>query len=182
MLRRWLVPLSVIGCRPAESPNAPGVPLYDNLGQFHVAITTTNAQAQRYFDQGMRLAYAFNHAEAVASFEAAARLDPRCAMCQWAIAYALGPNINAPMDSAAGARAWAAIGRARALAAGASDRERDFIEAMATRYSDHPTAPRPGLDSAFAGAMADLAATYPTDLEAATIHADARMNLRPWDY
>ena len=67
MLRRWLVPLAVIGCRPAESPNAPGVPLYDNLGQFHVAITTTNAQAQRYFDQGMRLAYAFNHAEAVAS-------------------------------------------------------------------------------------------------------------------
>ena len=182
MLQRWVVPLALIGCRPAERPTATGVPLYDNLGRFHVGITTTSDKAQRFFDQGMRLAYAFNHAEAVASFEAAARLDPRCAMCQWAIAYALGPNINAPMDSAAGAGAAAAIGQARTLAAGASDRERDFIEAMATRYSADPMAPRPPLDSAFAVAMAGLAAKYPGDLEAATIHADALMNLRPWDY
>ncbi len=182
MHRRWLVSLALIGCRAPERPSGAAVPLYDNLGQFHVAITTTNPEAQRYFDQGMRLAYAFNHAEAVASFEAAARLDPKCAMCHWAIAYALGPNINAPMDSAAGSRAAAAIAQARVLAPGASDRERDFIEAMATRYAADPKAPRPGLDSAFAVAMARLAAKYPDDHEAATIHADALMNLRPWDY
>ncbi|MFD1693582.1 tetratricopeptide repeat protein [Azotobacter chroococcum] len=90
----------------------PAVPLYDNLGTHHYAISTSVPQAQRYFDQGLRLYYAFNHQEAIRAFEEAVRLDPDCAMCYWGIALAYGPNINAPMDASAGAAAHAAIQKA----------------------------------------------------------------------
>lgn len=179
-MRRILLLLMVAAC--AKPPSEPAVQLYDNLGQFHVPITVKVERAQQYFDQGMRLTYAFNHAEAIASFEEGARLDPSCAMCYWGMAYALGPNINAPMDSASAVRAIEAIGKARAVAAGVSVKEQDFIAALASRYGDNPGAARAGLDSGFAAAMTALAAKYPSDLEAATLHADARMNLRPWDY
>jgi len=96
-----------------SSGSADEVPLYDNLGEYHRSIDTDVALAQSYFDQGLRLQYAFNHAEAIRSYREAVRLDPACAMCWWGIALALGPNINAPMDSAAGAEAWSAITKAR---------------------------------------------------------------------
>lgn len=99
-------------------------PLFDGLGRLHHAITTTVPLAQRYFDQGLTLVYAFNHEEAIASFTEAARLDSTCAMCYWGIALALGPNINVPMDSAAGVAAYAAVRRALALRAHATPRER----------------------------------------------------------
>jgi HAD superfamily hydrolase (TIGR01493 family) len=95
---------SVARAQPADR----AVPLYDNLGGHHYAISTRVPLAQRYFDQGLRLYYAFNHAEAVRAFAEGARLDPRCAVCHWGVALSYGPNINLPMDSAAGAAAYAA--------------------------------------------------------------------------
>src|SRR5205809_6500851 len=90
---------ALIGCttRPPDAPAAPKVPLFDNLGSFHFPVTTSSPEAQKYVDQGMRLSYAFNHAEAIRAFREAGRLDPACAMCDWGVAYALGPNINAPI-------------------------------------------------------------------------------------
>ena len=158
------------------------VPLYTDLGTLHVPITTSVPRAQQYFDQGMRLTYGFNHPEAIRSFEAALAADPRCAMCWWGIAFALGPNINAPMDSASGVRAYQASREAARLAGGASVREQAFIRAIQARYSNPPASPRAALDSAYADAMVDVAGSFPDDPDAATLAADALMNLSPWFY
>jgi hypothetical protein len=172
--------LLAAACRPAPEP--PAVPLYDNLGAHHYSITASDGAVQRYFDQGLRLYYAFNHAEAIRAFEEAGRRDPACAMCRWGVALALGPNINATMDSAAAAAAWAAIGEAQARATGASERERALIAALATRYAAVPPADRSALDSAWAAAIGAVAARFPGDLEIATLHAEALMDLSPWNY
>jgi tetratricopeptide (TPR) repeat protein len=158
------------------------VQLYDNLGTHHHAISTRAPLAQQYFDQGLRLVYAFNHAEAIRAFEEAARLDPDCGICWWGVAFAYGPNINAPMDSTAGVAAYAALQKALALRDRASEAERAYIDALAERYAPVPSVARAALDSAFATAMADVAARYPDDLDAATIAAEAAMDLRPWNY
>ncbi|HEU5041629.1 MAG TPA: hypothetical protein VFT84_12440, partial [Gemmatimonadales bacterium] len=147
----------------------------------HYKVTAAPA-AQSYFDQGLRLAWGFNHEEAIASFAEAARQDSTCAMCWWGLAFALGPNINAPMDTAAVRPAWEAIQRAQANASRATPAERDLIAAMAQRYSSDPAAARPPLDSAFAKAMGAVAKKYPKDPEAQTVYADAIMNLSPWNY
>ena len=110
-------------------------------------------QTQALFDQGVRLLFGFNHAEAIRSFREAARLDPDCAMCWWGVAFALGSNINLPMQSDAVAPAWAALERARSLESKASGEERAWIEALAARYSSDPKADRSKLDEAFAEAM-----------------------------
>ena len=99
---------------PAPQTSGPKAPLYDNLGNSHYAITTSSPDAQKYFDQGLTLSYAFNHAEAIRAFRQAAALDPNCAMCYWGVAFALGPNINAPITEEAAKEAWQAIGQARA--------------------------------------------------------------------
>jgi tetratricopeptide (TPR) repeat protein len=166
----------------AETAGAPAVPLYTDLGAHHYPINTRVTEAQQYFDQGLRLTYAFNHAEATRAFEEAARLDPDCAICHWGAAYAHGPNINAPMDEAAGRDAYAALQRALALAPKASERERALIEALVARYAEDAPAERAHLDSAYARAMAELHRRYPDDLEIATLSAEALMDLRPWDY
>ncbi|HEX2191023.1 MAG TPA: hypothetical protein VHG51_19095 [Longimicrobiaceae bacterium] len=168
------------GARAQDAPAA--VPLYDNLGSHAYAISTRVPQAQRYFDQGLRLYYAFNHAEAVRSFEEAARLDPRCAICHWGTALAYGPNINAKMDSASGVQAYAAVRRAQERAQHASPKERALIRALATRYAAAPPADRAALDSAYARAMGEVARQYPDDPEAAVLHAEALMDLSPWSY
>jgi hypothetical protein len=155
-------------------------PLYDNLGALHYKITGAPS-AQAYFDQGLRLTWGFNHDEAVASYTEAARQDSTCAMCWWGIAFALGPNINAPMDTAAVTPAWEALQKAQANAARATPRERDFIAALATRYSADPSANRPQLDSAFQG-DGPAGEEVPNDPEAQTVYADAIMNLSPWNY
>jgi tetratricopeptide (TPR) repeat protein len=157
-------------------------PLWDNLGRLHFAVSTTHSLAQRYFDQGLKLAYAFNHAEAARAFRQAQNLDPHCALCHWGEALVLGPNINAPMDAAANATALAAIERARALAPKASARERDLIAALARRYASDPKAERAALDAAYAEAMGKVAARYPRDADITLLHAEALMNLSPWDY
>ncbi len=165
----------------APSP-VDSVPLYTNLGDLHVPITTRVTLAQRYFDQGMRLMYAFNHPEAIRSFEAALAADSTCAICWWGIGYALGPNINAAMDSAAGVAAWEAAKTAERLADNASPRERAFIGALQFRYMNPPADPRATLDTAYADAMLAVLQAYPDDPEAATLTADAIMNLSPWYY
>lgn len=158
------------------------VPLYDNLGTLHYPIGTRVPLAQRYFDQGMRLAYGFNHAEAIASFRRAAELDSTCAMCQWGIAWAAGPNINAGMDSAGAELAVTAIRRARKLARHATEQHRAFIRAMEARYAGDALGNRKQLDSAYADAMRDLATRYPEDPQARVLFAEALMVLSPWNY
>ncbi|MEW5926504.1 MAG: tetratricopeptide repeat protein [Gemmatimonadota bacterium] len=170
------------GAAPSRAA-ADSVPLYDDLGDHHYAITTRVPLAQRYFDQGLRLYYGFNHAEAVRAFEHAARLDPACAMCHWGTALALGPNINAPaMDSAATVQAHAAVQRALRHASGATPREQALIRALAVRYAPSPATPRAGLDSAYARAMEAVAREHPDDAEAATLYAESLMDLSPWHY
>lgn len=159
-----------------------GTPLFDNLGKLHHPITTSSPKAQQYFDQGLRLVFAFNHEEAVNSFEEAAKLDPKAAMPHWGIALALGPNINMPMEREAEKRAYEAIQQARSRAEGATPKERAYIEALALRYSFDPDAKRETLDHAYAEAMGKVAAQYRDDADAATLYAEAMMDLQPWDY
>jgi tetratricopeptide (TPR) repeat protein len=165
----------------SDAADAESVPLYDNLGTFTRAVTVSGDEAQRYFDQGLRLTYAFNHPEAIRAFERAAGLDPDCAMCWWGIAYAYGPNINAPMDSASGVAAYAAVQRARA-ATGANELERALIDALVVRYAEVPPEDRAELDRRYANAMADVRRRFPDDPDVLVLHAEAVMNLSPWDY
>ncbi|HVQ74643.1 MAG TPA: hypothetical protein VMT79_03785 [Candidatus Binatia bacterium] len=158
------------------------VPLYDDLGDHHYAISTAVPAAQAYFDQGLRLYYAFNHAESVRAFREAQRLDPECAMCWWGEAMAWGPNINLPMDEPSALAAHAALQGALARREHAGARERAMIEALARRYEVPPPVERKHLDQAYAEAMAALAARYPDDAEVAVLYAESLMDLRPWDY
>ena len=171
-------------CVPVESVLADqtaAVPLFDNLGSHHHPITTTSEQAQRYFDQGLRLVYAFNHEEAIRSFEAAARLDPQAAMAYWGIALALGPNINGAMEKKDEHRAIEMVQKAQRLADRATPGERAYIEALVTRYVGRKGIKRKGLDEAYAKAMRSMSLRFPEDADAATLFAEALMDLRPWD-
>ena len=174
------------GCKTRTDPpsvthtTAAAVPLYTDLGSHHHPITAS-PDAQRYFDQGLRLTYAFNHDEAIASFKEGARRDPGCAMCWWGVALALGPNINLPMDPKAEPEAWDATRKASALAPKVKPEERDYIAALSRRYANKPEQ-RPALDSAYAVAMHVLHQKYPEDLDAATLYAEALMDLQPWNY
>jgi tetratricopeptide (TPR) repeat protein len=156
--------------------------LLDGLGSQKHPITTTSPLAQRYFDQGLILSFGFNHEAAVASFEYALSLDPRCAMCAWGIAQALGPNINAPMGPDAGRRAHAAAQQALALADGASEREQAYIQAIATRYVADPPADRSVLDRAYTDAMRSVYQDDPSDNDGAVLFAESLMDLSPWNY
>jgi len=157
-------------------------PLYEDLGVVSAPITTKNPLAQRYFDQGLRLAYGFNHAEARRAFRTAQKLDPDCAMCAWGEALVLGPNINAPMEGDAVPLAMAAVGKARANASSTSAREQALIAAVAARYSDDPKAERKTLDAAYATAMQGVAAQFPDDDNIQALYAESLMDLSPWDY
>ena len=167
-----------------RAPPAPTVEpsLMKGLGTHVYRITTSSPEAQRYFDQGLRLAWGFNHAEAIRAFRKAQRLDPQCAMCYWGEAYALGPNINVPMDEKAIAPAVAAAAKARELARRAKPNEQALIDAIGTRYSADPKSERPKLDAAYAEAMKRAAGKFPDDVDIAAIHAEALMVLSPWDY
>jgi len=169
---------------PAVYPEAekPGAPMFQGLGGHHNPISTHSDQAQLYFDQGVRLLFAFNQAEAIRSFREAARLDPDCAMCWWGVGFALGTNINLPMQPDAVAPAAAAGETARSLEPHASPEEKAWIEALAVRYSTDPKADQHAMDEAFAEAMGKLWAQYPDDLDAGTFYAEAMMDTQPWDY
>ena len=164
---------------PAQQP---AVPLYTDLGTHHRTVGTGVPLAQQYFDQGLRLVYGFNHAEAIRSFTRATELDPACAMCWWGIAYALGPHVNAGMDSASGVAAHSAAQRALSQSSNASAWERAYVRAVGARYAPVPPANRAGLDSAYAREMGAVARQYPDDLDAQALYAEALMDLRPWNY
>jgi tetratricopeptide (TPR) repeat protein len=175
----WLALISPAEAALAGQAEAP--PLFDNLGSLHHPITTTSELTQRYFDQGLRLVYAFNHEEAIRSFEAAAQQDPQAAMPYWGIALALGPNINSAMEKKDERRAIEMVQKARQLADRATPGEEAYIEALVTRYVGRKGAKRKGLDEAYAKAMRSVVVRFPEDADAATLFAEALMDLRPWD-
>lgn len=162
--------------------NHTNAPLFQKLGNHHHPISSTSEQAQKYFDQGLILAYGFNHAEAARSFTEAAKLDPKCAICYWGIAFVSGPNINVPMDEAAASQAWKAIQKAQELSKNASAKEKAYINALSLRYTAEPIEDRKSHDLAFAKAMQQVSQSYPDDLDAATIYAESLMDTTPWDY
>lgn len=166
----------------SEKPHLDTVPLYTNLGSHHKGISTKVPAAQQYFDQGLRLVYGFNHAEAIRSFTRAADTDPSCAMCYWGIALAYGPHVNAPMAAASGVAAYEAVQKALSLKSQATASERAYIEALAQRYEADPPTDRVRLDTSYSHAMGKVAKTYPKDLDAATLYAESLMDLRPWNY
>jgi len=165
-----------------------GAPLFDGMGDHHHAITTPDKNVQRYFNQGLVIDFAFNHAESARSFRAAQTLDQNCAMCFWGEALALGPNINVTSDGKVvmsddeRRQAFAAIQEAVRLKDRVSEQERDYIDALAVRYNGDPDTPREPLDEAYASAMRDLHEKYPLDDDAASLFAESLMNTMPWDY
>ncbi|MCI0534477.1 MAG: hypothetical protein L0Z50_04550 [Verrucomicrobiales bacterium] len=168
----------------AENPKPAelAAPLFDGLGSYHHPITTQSKRAQRYFDQALSLCYAFNHKEAIRSFEGALKHDADCAMAYWGIAYASGPHVNKPMTKQENDRAWQAIEKAVALKPKVSPKEQAYIDAMARRYQSAFLEDRSALDKAYAAAMGAIVKEYPDDLDAQTLFAEALMDTMPWDY
>ncbi len=158
-------------------------PLFEGLGEIHLPVTTSSDVAQQYFDQGLSLAYAFNHAAADFAFNEAALNDPDCAMCYWGSALVLGPNVNAGMSPESAPRAHALASRAQTLAAAnGTALERALTDALLQRYA--PVAPedRSSLDQAYADAMRRIAAEYRDNVDVQALTAEALMDLHPWDF
>ena len=179
---------AAVGASNNDLATRAGAPLFDNMGAFAMSITTADPDAQKYFNQGMVLAFAFNHAESIRSFKAAQTLDPSCAMCFWGEALASGPNINVTskgkviMSAQERLNAFSALQKAIELSGDVSQQEQDYIKALSGRYNGNVDSPREPLDLAWAEAMGDLAAQYPDDMNAASIYAEALMNTMPWNY
>jgi tetratricopeptide (TPR) repeat protein len=191
--------VSLTSCRRAEAPTTSegpdptlvaraGAPLFTGLGDYSRKITTAEPGAQRYFNQGMVMAFGFNHAEAIRAFRAAQKLDPSCAMCFWGEALATGPNINvtvkgkAIMSPADRKAAHAAAQKAVSLKATTTPVEQALIDAQAARYDGSETSDREPLDRAYAAAMKAVVDRFPDDDDAAAMYAEAWMNTMPWDY
>lgn len=166
----------------AAAPPGTAVPLFETFGDLHRDVGTRVPAAQRYFDQGLRLAYGFNHEAAARSFAEAARLDPQCAMCVWGQALVLGPNINLPMDPSLAGDAATLAAKAAALAGNARPADRALIQALQARYTAPAPEDRKPLDRAYADAMARVVQAFPADDDAATLYAEALMDLSPWAY
>ena len=164
----------------AEEATA-SAPLFSGMGNYHFSVATENSLARRYFDQGMVLSFAFNHAEAARSFQEAVRLDPQCALCYWGWALVLGPNINAGMEDSAVAEAWQAVVKASNLAGSVTLKEQTLIRALEKRYAPEPATDRTALDEAYADAMRAAALEFPKDADVLALLAEALMDLHPWD-
>jgi len=177
----WIAALALLAAVMVAQARKPA-PLFDDLDVLDHPVTSDSAEARRYFNQGLVLLYGFNHNEAVRSFQAAATMDPECAMAYWGIAYAHGPNINRPMEDADVPKAWIALQSARNYAPKASPREQAYIEALTARYVREPIKDRSGLDQAYADAMKKVAEAYPDDLDAWTLYAESLMDTTPWNY
>ncbi|RAV99133.1 tetratricopeptide repeat protein [Pseudochryseolinea flava] len=186
----------IIYTRPVETPitvcGSFGVNWFDTtstatrilpgLGDLHYPITTSSTNAQAYFEQGLRLIYAFNHWEAIQSFREATRLDPNCAMAYWGLALAYGPNLNDVNPKDRERIAFESIQKAQAGKIRVSQVEQDLIDALAARYDGKSYDNRDSLNQAYATAMQQLVKKYPNDAEVNTLCADAIMNTMPWDY
>ena len=165
---------------PSGAPSAP-IALERGLGTLHHPVSTRNAQAQAYFDQGLKLVFAFNHEAAIRSFERALELDADLAMAHWGIALALGPNINRPMSRDSHQAAYTEVQNALALRSKASVAEQAYIDALAKRYSANPNANPQPLQTAYMNAMKNLARSYPNDIDAAVLYAESLMTLHTTD-
>ncbi|HEV7675521.1 MAG TPA: hypothetical protein VGQ12_13405 [Candidatus Angelobacter sp.] len=163
-----------------SQPAAKKATLMAGLGDLHHPVSTSNPEAQKFFDQGMRLIFAFNHEEAAGSFERAAELDPKLAMAYWGLAEAVGPNYNDPADPDRFKKAHDAIAKAEELAANASPSEKAYIAAMARRFPSDPAADYRLAAERYHNAMGDVVKQFPDDLDAATLFAEAGMDLHPW--
>jgi tetratricopeptide (TPR) repeat protein len=164
-----------------ESTKSEPAKLIPGAGNLNHTVSTKNAEAQKFFNQGLAFIYGFNHDEARRSFERAAQLDPQLAMAYWGIALAVGPNYNeAQVDLERVKSAHEAIQKARALAVNAPENERAYIEALAKRFTLDPKPDFKQLGTDYKNAMAELHKRYPDDLDAATLYADSLMNLTPW--
>ena len=156
------------------------VTLVSGLGNLHHPVSTNNAQAQQFFDQGLRFIFAFNHDEAARSFQHAAELDPKLAMAYWGVAEAVGPNYNDPADPARYKQAHAAVQKAIDLSTAASSSDQAYIRALAKRFPADPNSDLRKAAENYRDAMRQLVAEFPDDLDAATLFAEAGMNLHPW--
>ena len=157
-------------------------PLFEGLDVLNFPISTKNELVQKYFNQGLILAYGFNHAEAARSFYYATQLDSTCAMAYWGYAFVLGPNYNAGMEDDNYKRAYDAIQKAIELSnEGCTQKEKALIQALSKRYVEEPIADRSGLDIAFSDALEQLFSKYPEDADIGTLYAESLMNLHPWD-
>ena len=175
------LPLAVLAQH--QHPDGPSrqAVLMPGLGNVHHPVTTKNPEAQKYFDQGLALIWAFNHEEALLAFQRAAALDPDCAMAQWGIALAVGPNYNdSEPDLNREKIAWEAIQRGIQLSANATPSERDYILVLMTRYTNDPKPNLKQFAVFYKTAMASLVTKYPDDLDAAVLYAESIMDLNPW--
>jgi len=161
-------------------PSAQPMILMPGMGNLHHPISTQSAQAQRFFDQGLTLVYAFNHEDAVRSFKRAAELDPQSPMPWWGVALAVGPNYNEDVNPEREKEAYDAIQKARALDANVPHTERDYVEALARRYTNDSKADYKALAVDYKNAMRELFARYPDDPDAGTLFAESMMDLHPW--
>jgi tetratricopeptide (TPR) repeat protein len=173
----FLLPLVVAN---AATKNQPPPRLRPGLGEVHHPVSTTNKQAQQFFDQGLNLLFGFNHDAARRSFQRAAELDPKLAMAWWGVALALGTNYNFPVEAQPEKAAYEAIQRSLALQNNASEAERAYINALSLRYSNAEKPDLQQLDLAYRDAMGKLTKRYPDDPDAATLYAESLMNLNPW--
>ncbi|HXT25858.1 MAG TPA: hypothetical protein VN749_13630 [Candidatus Eisenbacteria bacterium] len=154
--------------------------LMQGYGDLHHPVSTDNAQAQQFFDQGLRQIYAFNHDEAARSFQRAADLDRKLAMAYWGVAEAVGPNYNDPASDDRFAAAHTSIQKAVDLSSSASPAEQAYIKAMALRFPADPKSDRRQAAEAYYRAMREVVKQFPDDLDAATLFAESGMNLHPW--
>ena len=156
-------------------------PLFVGMDVVNYPITTKNKEVQKYFNQGLALAYGFNHAEAARSFYYATKLDPECAMCYWGFAYVLGPNYNAGMEPDNYERAYKAIQQAIKFQEKATEKEKALIQALAKRYVAQPVEDRSQLDITYSNAMKEVSTKFPDDLDINTLYVESVMDLHPWD-
>lgn len=180
MKRVALVLASILAC--GSAAGASPIPMPVRYSLVHHTVSTSNEVAQAAFDEGLTLLYAYNRIAARSAFERAALADPKLAMAQWGVAQSWGANINVSIDASGEKSAYEAVQSARALESGASDEERAYIEALASRYSNAAHPDFKALALAYKRAMGDLMKRYPDDLDAATLYAESEMELHPWQW
>ncbi len=182
LLAGWLAAVGMVAAQDAPKGGPADALLFEGMGPHQRKIATSSSEAQKYFNQGLTWAYAFNHDEAIRSFQKAAGIDPDCAMAWWGIALCNGPHINNPMMTPERSKAaWEALQKALATKEHANPTDRALIEALAARYADPAPEDRAELDEAYADAMRKVWQANPKDPDVGTLFAEAMMDLRPWD-